>query len=88
MDKPTATLIVKGQIINMNASPIIGATVHNYWYISDANGLFELDLSLLTKKGVTLILQYVGNETKSVDLKIKDLPKSLGQIKLKDALLK
>ncbi|WP_157243545.1 carboxypeptidase-like regulatory domain-containing protein [Algoriphagus resistens] len=92
MDKPTATPIVRGQIINKDASPIIGATVivegTTTGTVSDANGFFELDLSLFTKKGVTLMLHYIGKETKSVDLKIIDLPKSLGQIKLKDALLK
>ncbi len=89
MKRPASTPIVRGQIIDSDAAPIIGATIivdgTTKGIVSDPNGFFELDLSQFTKKSITLIVQYVGNETKSVDVKIKELPKSLGQIKLKDA---
>ncbi len=92
MERPASTPIVRGQIIDKNASPIIGATIivdgTTKGIVSDANGFFELDLSQFTNKSVTLNMGYIGNETKSVDVKIKDLPMSLGQIKLKDSALK
>lgn len=90
MEKPPTTPLVRGQIIDKDASPIIGATIlvdgSTKGVVSDENGFFELDLSQFKNKSITLNFGYIGNETKSVDVKIKDLPKSLGQIKLKDGV--
>lgn len=91
MERPPSTPIVRGQVTDKNASPIIGATIivdgTTKGIVSDENGFFELDLSQFKNKSITLNIGYVGHETKSVDVKIKDLPKSLGQIKLKDGVL-
>nr|WP_170857108.1 carboxypeptidase-like regulatory domain-containing protein [Algoriphagus locisalis] len=91
MEKPPTTPLVRGQIIDKDAYSIIGATIivdgSTKGVVSDPNGFFELDLSQFTKKSITLTVQYVGKETKSIDVKIKELPKSLGQIKMKDAAL-
>ncbi len=92
MERPPSTPIVRGQIVDKNASPIIGATIMvdgtTKGVVSDENGFFELNLIQFKNKGITLNMGYVGNESKSVDVKIKALPKSLGQIKLKDGVYK
>ncbi|UZD21013.1 carboxypeptidase-like regulatory domain-containing protein [Algoriphagus halophytocola] len=92
MEKPPTTPLVRGQIVDKDASPIIGATIivdgTTKGIVSDENGFFELDLSQFKNKSITLNIGYLEKESKSVDVKIKDLPKSLGQIKLKDGVYK
>ncbi|MEP0714365.1 carboxypeptidase-like regulatory domain-containing protein [Algoriphagus sp.] len=86
--KPPTTPVVRGQIIDKDSAPIPGAAIlvdgTTKGVASDLNGFFELDLSLFTEKKVTLIIRYVGTEVKKVDVSMKDLPKSFGQIKLND----
>lgn len=87
--KPPTKPIVKGQIINKENSPIPGATVivkgTTTGTVSDINGFFQLDLTLFTEKEVTLVLDFLGTARKEMEVILKDLPKSYGQIKLKDA---
>ncbi|WP_296699608.1 carboxypeptidase-like regulatory domain-containing protein [Algoriphagus sp.] len=91
LPKPPTSPIVKGQIIDKDASPIPGATIivkgTTTGTASDLNGFFELDLTKFTEKKVTLVMRYIGTEVKEVDVVLKDLPKSYGQIKLNDAVL-
>lgn len=84
--KPPTSPVLRGQIIDNEALPIPGATIivdgTTKGIASDLNGFFELDLSLVTDKKITLVIGYVGAETKKIEVKMKDLPKSFGQIKL------
>ena len=91
MPKPPTSPVVRGQILDVDDSPIPGATIlvdgTTKGTASDLNGFFELDLSMFTEKKVTLVMQYIGTETKKMEVKLKDLPKSYGQIKLKNSVL-
>ncbi|MFC5627218.1 carboxypeptidase-like regulatory domain-containing protein [Algoriphagus winogradskyi] len=91
MERPASTPIVRGQIVDKKNSPIIGATIlvdsTTKGVVSDENGFFELDLSQFKNKSITLNIGYIGKESNSIEVKIKELPKSLGQIKLKDGVL-
>lgn len=53
MERPASTPIVRGQVIDKNASPIIGATIivdgTTKGIVADENGFFELDLSQFKK---------------------------------------
>jgi hypothetical protein len=89
--KPPTSPVVRGQILDVDDSPIPGATIlvdgTTKGTASDLNGFFELDLSMFTERKVTLVMQYIGTETKKIEVKLKDLPKSYGQIKLKNSVL-
>jgi len=87
--KPPTKPIVKGQVINKENRPIPGATIivegTTTGTVSDINGFFQLDLTQFTEKQVTLVFGFVGIARKEMEVILKDLPKSYGQIKLKDA---
>lgn len=87
--KPPSKPIVRAQFVTKNGTPIIavaviveGTTKGN---VSDANGFFELDLSEFTEKKVTLVFRHYEHALKTMEVVLKDLPKSYGQIKLADA---
>ena len=87
--KPPSKPIVRAQLITKNNTPIVGGTVlvegTTKGTVSDTNGFFELDLSQFTEKKVTLVFGHFEHAQKTMDLELKDLPKSYGQIKLADA---
>jgi hypothetical protein len=84
--KPQTSPVLRGQIINNEALPIPGATIlvdgTTKGTASDLNGFFELDLSLITDKKITLVIGYVGAETKKIEVKTAELPIDLGKITL------
>lgn len=90
--KPPSKPIVRGQIVTKNNTSIVGATIlvdgTTKGIASDLNGFFELDLSSFTEKKVTLVLGHFEHANKSMEVVLKDLPKSYGQIKLADATFK
>lgn len=89
--KPPTSSVLRGQIVDKDDAAIPGAAIlvdgTTKGTASDLNGFFELDLTMIKEKKVTLVIRYVDTEAKKVEVKIKDLPKSLGQIKLNGALL-
>tara|TARA_R110002020_G_scaffold130735_1_gene292340 strand:- start:2053 stop:2421 length:369 start_codon:yes stop_codon:yes gene_type:complete len=89
--KPATSAIVRGQVIDQESIPIPGTAIivdgSTTGTANDFNGFFELDLSQFTEKKVTLVLQFVGTEKKKFEIKMKDLPKSYGQITLSRAVL-
>ena len=86
--KPPSIPVVRGQLVTKNKLPVVGATVlvegTTKGTVSDANRFFELDLSLITEKKVTLVLGHFEHANKSVEVELKDLPMSFGQIKMSD----
>ena len=90
--KPPSKPIVRAQFVTKNDSPIIGVAVivdgTTKGIVSDANGFFELDLSQFTEKKVTLVFSHWEHARKTMEVVLKDLPKSYGQIKLADAAFK
>ena len=89
--KPPTSPVVRGQIIDNEALPIPGATIivdgTTKDIASDLNGFFELDLSIINEKKVTLVIGYIGKDTKKMEVKMAELPKSIGQIKLNNTPL-
>lgn len=89
--KPPTSSIVRGQVVDVDDSPMPGVAIlvdgTTKGTASDLNGFFELDLSMFTEKKVTLVMTFVGTETKKIEVILKDLPKSYGQIKLKNSVL-
>ena len=84
--KPPTSPVIRGQIIDNEALPIPGATIivdgTTKGIASDLNGFFELDFSMITEKKFTLVIGYIGKESKKMEVKMADLPKSIVQIEL------
>src|SRR5699024_10603404 len=65
---------IGGLVKDENNNPLVGASIHvqntNIGSLTDQNGQFELKASI----GQTLIISYIGMETKSITIKnLKDL---------------